>query len=369
MEVVQVGFHMDRDHRDPEDLLKAWPSLPGLARAVSGCGVRVTVVWPSHRDATFSMDGVTYVFASERPALFRRGTAGTRPVRAPASHVLDQVTGVGPDLIHVHGLTLPIHAGHLKRRLPRVKILAQDHADRPPRRWRRPLERKRMKAYDAVAFTAREQVDPFIRTRMISSTVPVFEVPESSTDFVPADRVEARRRTGIYGDPCLVWLGHLDGNKDPLTVLEGLSGAVSHLPDAHLWCCFREAPLLEPVRSRIESDPLLRGRVHLLGPLERDDVESLLQGADALVQGSHREGSGFAVLEAMACGLPIAAYPVTGPIDVVRDGETGCLNEDLKEAALCALKLNPEDCLKQANEYTWKNATLQFIDNLVLAKS
>jgi glycosyltransferase involved in cell wall biosynthesis len=100
-----------------------------------------------------------------------------------------------------------------------------------------------------------------------------------------------------------------------------------------------------------------------------EELVRYLGAGDVFVFPSLTDTFGLVMLEAMACGLPIAAYPVTGPIDVVRDGETGCLNEDLKEAALCALKLNPEDCLKQANEYTWKNATLQFIDNLVLAKS
>jgi glycosyltransferase involved in cell wall biosynthesis len=78
---------------------------------------------------------------------------------------------------------------------------------------------------------------------------------------------------------------------------------------------------------------------------------------------------GVVMLEAMACGLPVAAFPVTGPRDVVRNGSTGILNEDLKIASLEALKLNPEDCISQALEYTWDKATRQFMQNLTPARA
>ena len=100
-----------------------------------------------------------------------------------------------------------------------------------------------------------------------------------------------------------------------------------------------------------------------------EELARYLGAGDVFVFPSLTDTFGLVMLEAMACGLPIAAYPVTGPIDVVRNGETGCLNKDLKTAALCALKIDPQNCLKQAREYTWKASTLQFINNLVLARS
>jgi glycosyltransferase involved in cell wall biosynthesis len=319
--VVQVGFHLDRREREPEELLDVWPTLSGGASAVSRNGVRVTVVYPAHRDAIIRHRGVDYRFVAERPAYLRRGTQGSRPVRRPAVRMLDQVAALAPDLVHVHGLGLPTHAESIRKRLPRTRLLAQDHADRPPRPWRRPVDRRAMRSYDAVAFTAREQAEPFLATRMFSPELPVFEVPESSTDFAPGDPALALEEAGIYGEPCLVWLGHLDANKDPLTVLGGLSSATPHLPDPHLWCAFIDAPLLRAVERRVAGDPVLGDRVHLLGPCPHARVERLLRAADALVQGSHREGSGYAIMEAMACG----ATPVVTDIPPFRRmaGEVG----------------------------------------------
>jgi len=70
------------------------------------------------------------------------------------------------------------------------------------------------------------------------------------------------------------------------------------------------------------------------------------------------------LIEAMACGVPVAAYPVTGPIDVVANGVTGVLSEDLRAAALAALKLDRGACREHALRYTWEAATHQFIATL-----
>jgi len=352
--VVQVGFHLDRADREPEELLDAWPTLSGVASTVSGSGVRVTVVFPARRDATLRHRGVEYRFVAERPAFLRRGSPGSRPVRRPAVRMLDQVAALAPDLVHIHGLGLPTYAKSIRTRLPGARILVQDHADRPPRPWRRPFDRRAMRACDAVAFTAREQAEPFIGARMFSQELPVFEVPESSTDFAPGDPALARGKVGISGDPCLVWLGHLDANKDPLTVLGGLSSAAPHLADPHLWCAFMEAPLLRAVEGKVAQDPILRDRVHLLGPCAHAKVEVLLQAADALVQGSHREGSGYAVMEAMACG----ATPVVTDIPPFRRmaGEVGLYWDPGQVPALrrALLRLREEDQLLRRERVRWR---------------
>ena len=163
-----------------------------------------------------------------------------------------------------------------------------------------------MRSYDAVIFTAAEQARPFFRAGVFRPGLPVHEVPEASTHFSPGDPEAARAAAGVHGRPCLAGVGRLDRNKDPLTVLDGFAAAAPELPDPHLWCLYRSEELLEAVETRIEAEPALRHRVHLLGSRPHDAVETLLQGADALLQGSHREGSGFAVIEALACGaIPV----------------------------------------------------------------
>lgn len=86
--------------------------------------------------------------------------------------------------------------------------------------------------------------------------------------------------------------------------------------------------------------------------------------ADVFVFPSLTDTFGIVLLEAMACGVPVAAYPVTGPIDVVMNGVTGILDEDLKKAALDALKLDPKACIDYAKKFSWQACAEAFLGYL-----
>jgi glycosyltransferase involved in cell wall biosynthesis len=85
-----------------------------------------------------------------------------------------------------------------------------------------------------------------------------------------------------------------------------------------------------------------------------EELARHLAAADVFVFPSLTDTFGIVLLEAMACGVPVAAFPVTGPIDVVRQGVTGVLDADLRRAALAALELDPEDCIEYARAHSWQ---------------
>lgn len=94
------------------------------------------------------------------------------------------------------------------------------------------------------------------------------------------------------------------------------------------------------------------------------ELAAHLAAADVFVFPSRTDTFGLVLLEALACGVPVAAYPVTGPIDVIQNGTTGVLDEDLRAAALAALRLDPAKCRAFALAHTWEAATQQFLGNL-----
>lgn len=98
------------------------------------------------------------------------------------------------------------------------------------------------------------------------------------------------------------------------------------------------------------------------------ELASYYQRSDVFVFPSRTDTFGLVLLEAMACGTPVAAFPVRGPIDVVKNPSAGILNEDLREAALMALELDRDEVRRYAERFSWERSTRQFASHLVPAR-
>ena len=106
-------------------------------------------------------------------------------------------------------------------------------------------------------------------------------------------------------------------------------------------------------------------QVHWRGVVPREALPAIYSAADVFVFPSHSETFGLVMLEAMACGTPVAAFPVAGPLDVVADADGGVLDDDLAQAALRALAVPRERARARAKEFDWERVCEQFISFLV----
>jgi glycosyltransferase involved in cell wall biosynthesis len=104
--------------------------------------------------------------------------------------------------------------------------------------------------------------------------------------------------------------------------------------------------------------------VKFLGEKTGKDLSSHLAAADVFVFPSLTDTFGVVQLEALACGTPVAAFPVTGPLDVIADHPVGALDTDLRSACIRALAMSRETCRSFALELSWENSARQFIGNL-----
>jgi glycosyltransferase involved in cell wall biosynthesis len=103
---------------------------------------------------------------------------------------------------------------------------------------------------------------------------------------------------------------------------------------------------------------------HFLGSRFGEELARTYASADVFVFPSRTDTFGIVLIEAMACGLPVAAFPVMGPLDVVGDSGAGVLSEDLRQACLAALEIPRERAHGHAQGFTWKESARQFLGHI-----
>ena len=118
-----------------------------------------------------------------------------------------------------------------------------------------------------------------------------------------------------------------------------------------------EGPQLAELRRRFPD-------VHFLGRRENGELAEIYASADVFVFPSLTDTFGLVILEALASGLPVAAFPVPGPIDVIGISGAGILDENLHAAALAALTVSRQLCREHAMTFSWRHCAAQFVEHL-----
>lgn len=327
MKIVVVNYAYDPALGDAEELLSRYHSLTEWCEALQATGAGlVTVVQRFRTDAAFRRGGVEYRFYAD--GLFRR-------FRMPlGTRLCDRlVRAADPDVVHVNGLDFPIDTWLLRRAVRSdAALVVQDHASGDPKARRsmahaarRSVRRGLMRTVDGFLFTSTTQARAWQHAGLISASQPVYEVLESSTNIKPVDRTAARRETGTDGNPAVLWVGRLNANKDPLTVLDGFERALARLPAARLSMLYSEGDLLTAVRERMRASPTLSASVRLIGHVPYERVASFYSAADLFVVGSHHESCGYALMEACACGLTPAVTDIPAFHAITGGGSIGKL--------------------------------------------
>jgi len=326
--IVQINYAFDSSVVDPADLLARYSTLTEWSEALAAAGAgHVTVVQRFHRDARVSRNGIDYAFFRDRA----EGRASLwKSSRALRGALLD----AHPDIVHLNGLNFPIQTWRLRRILPAsTAMVLQDHGGirfrngRWPHRFTVPqvVRRRAMRAADGFLFVAEQHADPWQRMGCIASSQQVYQVLEASTTMKPVPRELARTITGMVGKPAVLWVGRLDANKDPLTVLDGFEQSLARLPEAFLTMIYSTDDLLGAVRERVSGSPRLREHVRFVGSVPHESMAAFYSAADVFVLGSHFETGGYALIESSACGTPAVVTNIPTFRIATAEGSLGAL--------------------------------------------
>jgi glycosyltransferase involved in cell wall biosynthesis len=288
----------------PDEVLDRAPTLTGWADAIVAAGAEVCVLQRFSTDAEITRGVVHYRLRSDR--------SGSHPdPRFGGNPALQEIAASWhADVVHVNGLDYPRSLRRLRRRLASSSVrrttrhpavVVQDHGGFDPRElrpWRRLWLRSGLRAAAALLVATPPQIALFESSGLVPENVRLFDVMEGSTTLRVSERRQRR------GDPALLWVGRLNGNKDPLTVLAGFAQFAIRHPQATLTFVYQDAGLEPALRAAIARDDRLAASVVLRGAVAHDHLAAEYAAADLFVLGSHREGSGYAAIEALACGVP-----------------------------------------------------------------
>jgi len=317
LHVVYLNYFYDMDIPSVDALFTRYDTMTEWCKAVRGAGAdRISVVQRFHDDVTIMHQGVEYHFVRDELPSRLEWWQNPRAVH-------ERVAALEPGVVHANGLVFPL--GFLRESLPvGCPIVWQHHGGPSPEGIRKIIRHAAFSVVDGLVFSSPEQGRYWRDEELVSFDHDMYDVVESSTRFLPASYLDSRMRTGMNGSPQILWVGRLDANKDPLTVLRGFAMFVHQRGEAHLVMIFDADDLLHEVEMEIET-LAIGPRVCLLGKLEHTTLVDYYSATDIFVLGSHYEGSGFALLEAIACGATPVVTNIPSFRSMTHNGAIGAL--------------------------------------------
>jgi glycosyltransferase involved in cell wall biosynthesis len=247
------------------------------------------------------------------------------------------IRSLRPQIVLVHSF---IHAWQilfLKLCLPRnCKLLVQNHAEEPFPGLKSWFQKWAAPGVDAFLFASEQQAQAWRQRGIFGEHQRVFEVMEGSTPFAIKPRAACRALLKLAEGPVFLWVGRLDMNKDPLTVLRAFLRLKQRSVPFKLYMAYSQNEMERQVKDFISAHGL-DDQVVRLGAVAHPELETWYNAADFFVLGSHHEGSGYALCEALACGCVPIVTDIPSFRKMTNDGRIGWLFEPDNDLQLSGL--------------------------------
>ncbi|HEV7780203.1 MAG TPA: glycosyltransferase family 4 protein [Chitinophagaceae bacterium] len=303
-------YHHDEFSTPTQVISKHRPSnlfAPFLAEKMD-----VTLVKHANYSGSHQQEGVNYEFFKSRNSFFHIPFATHRFIKKQ-----------NPDMILVQGLIFPLQVIALGIKLGRKCKIVLQHQGEPPSRRKKVFQKMADRYTDGYIFTSMGNAKEWIDAGIIKDRNKCYEIIPSSTTFTRQDKTISKQRTGMKAPVNFLWVGRLNANKDPLTVLAGFEKYFIDHPTHKLYLIYGDDDMLEQVKEMTGKSSVLSSRVELVGKVAHPELEYWYSAADYFVSGSHREGGSYALTEAMACGCIPIVTSIPSAIKVTGDGKAG----------------------------------------------
>lgn len=292
MKIVHLSYAVVNHYTSPEEWLTKIDFFTGILQQQAHHHHIASVHCIAY-DGTLEKENVHYHFINVR-------TLG----RMLPLQINRYVKNLEPDVVIVHGLIFPQNVWLLRRQLnSKAKIFLQHHAEKPLRRLKKIFQRRIDKDVDGYFFSSVDLAKLWIDSGQIKERSKVHEIMEVSSPFVMMDKNVARAKINMYQGLNYLWVGRLDDNKDPITLVNAFVDFLYKAPEARLYIVFASGHLLPTLKLLVRD---FNERIFLVGKIDHQDLVYWYNAVDFIISTSHYEGSGVAVCEAMSCGcIPI----------------------------------------------------------------
>ena len=239
-----------------------------------------------------------------------------------------------PDVVMVQGLHFPWQVILLRWALGKnVKIILQHHAEQPYRKIRKYLQQWADRYVDAYLFASTEIGLDWVKKGNLATPQKIHQVMEVSSAFSTTGKAAASRKTGKSANPFFLWVGRLNANKDPLTVVSAFLKFTLIHPTARLNMIYQTDELFSDI-EKLLSNHENGHAVTLVGRVPHEDLQYWYDGADFILSGSYYEGSGTSVCEAMSCGCVPIVTDIASFRMITDNGRCGFLYQPGNEQQL-----------------------------------
>ncbi len=265
-----------------------------------------------------------------------------------------------PDVILVQGFVFVWQVMALRYTVGKqCRILLQHHGEQPFTGIKGFFQRMMDGCVNGYLFTGLGNADSWMKMGVIGNSNKCYTLLSASTSFTVKDKAWCKQQTGITGTGNFIWVGRLNSNKDPITVIRGFELYLSVNPAASLYMIYQTEELLAAVQVLLSNNILLQRAVHLIGKIAHEQLEDWYNAADYYLSGSHSEGSGYALVEAMACGCIPVVTSIPSFKKITMEGAYGFLFEPGNIASLFkklteATGVNTTQYHKAIHEYSKK---------------
>jgi len=348
MKFIFASYLFTKEYNHPEPWIDRIKAYTGILEALA-INNEVISIEQIDYEGEYVKDGVRYYFK-------RFTRSGLLFPRKLHSFIKSQK----PDVVVIQSLHYPLQVIQLRLRLGwKTRIIIQNHAEKPFKGIKRYLQKLADKFTDAYLFASHDMGASWVQAGNVASTRKIHEVMEVSSVFFPVNRVMAKEQTSVAEGLIFLWVGRLNDNKDPLTVVKAFLQFAGIQPLARLYMIYHTAELLMAIQQELDKSPQ-KNAVILIGKVPHIELQNWYNSADIILSGSHYEGSGTAVCEAMSCGCMPVVTDIFSFRMITDNGRCGLLYEAGNEAALLSAliqiqQLDIREKQKKSLEYFREN--------------